>query len=293
MSDTTEMSVEDQARSIGWLPKEEFQGNEANWVDAQTYVERGETVVPYLKADRRKLFGEVEQLKGALSSRDRELAELKESVEILKQTTNQERIEQLETEAKELRLQLREARRSDDAETEIEIEDRIETNREALREAKAKPAVKPQTGGQQTPPPDAGLQAAIDQFKRENPWYDADPAMRAAAHAMIPTLATAPDYNTVTAQERFRRLSKAVAEKFKMDQSNASATTRVEGSGGNGSQQSSGGGAKAGAKTFANLPADAKAQIEKQTPKMVGPNRAFKTVDEWKAHFVKHWDWRQ
>ena len=62
---TTE--VEQAAREMGWRPKEEFRGDTAKWVDAETFVSRGENFIPILRADREKLRGENAEIKSALA----------------------------------------------------------------------------------------------------------------------------------------------------------------------------------------------------------------------------------
>jgi hypothetical protein len=44
MSDT-----EKRARAMGWVPKEDFRGDEDRWVDSDTFLDRGENIMPILK----------------------------------------------------------------------------------------------------------------------------------------------------------------------------------------------------------------------------------------------------
>jgi hypothetical protein len=52
-----------EARELGWLPKEEFKGDATRWTDAETFVRKGETVLPLIKAQNKALKREVEDLK--------------------------------------------------------------------------------------------------------------------------------------------------------------------------------------------------------------------------------------
>lgn len=47
-----ELSIEDQARSKGWKPKEEFEGDEELWVPAETYLDRGPFIKQIVKLNR-------------------------------------------------------------------------------------------------------------------------------------------------------------------------------------------------------------------------------------------------
>ena len=44
MSDT-----EERARAMGWVPQEDFRGDSERWVDAETFLDRGENIMPILK----------------------------------------------------------------------------------------------------------------------------------------------------------------------------------------------------------------------------------------------------
>ena len=47
--------VEQEARTLGWVPAEEFKGDPNRWVDAETFVERGHTVMPILRKNNERL----------------------------------------------------------------------------------------------------------------------------------------------------------------------------------------------------------------------------------------------
>jgi hypothetical protein len=139
-----ERDFEAEARERGWAPKDEFKGDPARWVDAETFIERTDTVMPLLKADRDRY--------------KRELADLKRS---LKQATKH--------------FEGAEKRAYDRAKA--EIEQRIETATEAGDVAAVKAALKDM--GELTPASDtspkysreAALEA-FDTFRDENEWYD-------------------------------------------------------------------------------------------------------------------------
>ena len=48
-------NTEQEARNLGWVPQEEFRGDPGKWVDAETFVERGHTIMPILKSNNKKL----------------------------------------------------------------------------------------------------------------------------------------------------------------------------------------------------------------------------------------------
>lgn len=64
---------EERASRMGWVPQEKFRGDASKWVDAKTFVEKGENELPILR----------ERLRDSLRKQDdaiRDLGELKETV---------------------------------------------------------------------------------------------------------------------------------------------------------------------------------------------------------------------
>ena len=57
------MSVEDQAKEQGWVPKEEWKGPPEKWTDAANFVEKGEKVAGILKSRVDRQSKEIEKLK--------------------------------------------------------------------------------------------------------------------------------------------------------------------------------------------------------------------------------------
>lgn len=55
--------IEAAARAQGWVPKEQYRGDQSKWVDAKTFADRAEQINPIIKADRRKLQAENEELR--------------------------------------------------------------------------------------------------------------------------------------------------------------------------------------------------------------------------------------
>ena len=53
--------AETAAREMGWRPKEEFRGEAEKWVDAETFVSRGEHFLPHPLSDRIRVSREEPQ----------------------------------------------------------------------------------------------------------------------------------------------------------------------------------------------------------------------------------------
>ena len=61
-----ERDYEAEARVQGWRPKEEFKGDEARWTDAETFVKRGEEIMPFVKKENAHLKRELADMKRTL-----------------------------------------------------------------------------------------------------------------------------------------------------------------------------------------------------------------------------------
>jgi hypothetical protein len=158
------------ASDMGWTPKDKFRGDPAKWVDAETFYEKGQHVLPIVKsklkeetAARLKLEAELKQTKQdtiALKhhmekASAREKAELAGEIARLKQ----ERITAIQ-EGDGVRV------------------DQVETRIEELKAAQ-KEQVKPEARQDAMPPPP---QEYLE-WKEANPWFEKDTVMTAVVNA--------------------------------------------------------------------------------------------------------------
>jgi hypothetical protein len=60
-----EVNYEAEASKMGWRPQEQFKGSPEKWVDAQTFVERGEQILPIVKAELKKTRAELAEVRTA------------------------------------------------------------------------------------------------------------------------------------------------------------------------------------------------------------------------------------
>lgn len=60
---STERNYEAEARDMGWVPETEFKGDKrpAKFLDAKEFVERGETILPFVQRENKRLRDEREQ----------------------------------------------------------------------------------------------------------------------------------------------------------------------------------------------------------------------------------------
>ncbi len=103
---------EKDARLIGWLPKEEYRGNEADFVDAKTYLEKGRQILPIVQANNQRLLGQVNALGQKLSSIETALRAANATIEVLETSHEEDVKEQVEAARAALRTELHSRRPS-------------------------------------------------------------------------------------------------------------------------------------------------------------------------------------
>lgn len=275
-----------RAKEMGWAPKEEWRGNPEQWIDADVFVERGETLMPILKANNRKLTTELQHTRSQLSEAQRIIQANTEAIEELKNFQSTDLRKQVEQQRKEIKTAIATARKEGNVEEELELLDQLGEATKALAEptepAKAKkPAAKPTEPEEKaTDHPD--WQA----WARDNPWFGTDRRKTALAVGISDEMRADPQYNGLT----HRAFLDAVSAEVEKTLGGKSQTSKVEGGVGNGG----GGGAASSSrngKSYANLPPEAKAACEKQAARLVGEGRAYKTIEDWrKAYAIKYFE---
>lgn len=283
--------VESRARDMGWIPKEEFRGDQSKWIDATAFVERADSLLPIVRAENRRLQGEVSSLRGQLSQSAQATQELRQSIEDLKKFNTEIAKDRVKTTRTSIAAGIKAAREAGDVERELELQDQLNEANEALREAEASSQPARQPSGNGAPatgngaqPPAASQQAPeFIAWQQANPWFggqgeDNERRTHYALAAAQTLRGKRPDL--VGKKEFFDQITAEVQAVFSPPQRR---TSKVEGS--NGSERPAGA-APSGGKTFADLPADAQAVAKSQAKRFVGANKAFKTEAEWFSHYT-------
>jgi hypothetical protein len=212
-------SFEDRALTMGWTPKAQFKGDPEKWVDAETFVKRGEEFLPFLKANNRRLEQALERTRS-------DLAKL---AEFHSKTAERE----YQRAMKDIEAKIAEATAAGDTQGVMDAADELADLR-----ADAKATAKPQASAEDE---------TFEAWKAENPWYGEDTAMTAAANAIGNELFNQGMSGKAQADEVTRRIKAEFPHKFKNP--NRSAPAAVEG----GSVARGRGG-----KSRSDLPADAR-----------------------------------
>jgi len=170
--------VEARARLMGWKPQNEFKGDPARWTDAETFVERGEKILPIVLERNRAL-------EDKFTKQGNELGEVK---------TRLNEIGQAFEEYRDF------ARRSEEraysrakADLEARMTQAVETaDRAAFQTARAElealnpppPAARPADETTRQSPPAPKIEPYVQEWIAENEWFNRSPAMNAYATAL-------------------------------------------------------------------------------------------------------------
>lgn len=269
-----QLTVEQEALHLGWIPKEEFKGDPEKWTDAETFVRRGKELLPILRKNNETLQGQVGRLEGQLAETRQIIAQHTEEMEAMKDLQKKAVKDAVQRAREELRASLRTAKESGDLDAEVEITEQLgEVNRQ-LKDLDNVPTVKapPET---KTPPPDPDTLAWISR----NPWFESDAALQGLTMGLAQKIKSSQATSGLTGKAFYDKLDEMLVEYLP---SRRQAPSKVEG--GRGSGGGSGGGSE---KSFSSLPTDAKAECEKESKRFVGEGKAFKTKAEWQAHFAE------
>jgi hypothetical protein len=271
--------IETKAAAMGWSPKEKFRGDPSNWVDAETYVKRGEEVMPILKATNRQLSSELESTKSRLNELQTTVEESKQVIEELKNFNTAITKQKADEIRSQLIAELREAKRSGDVDREVELTDQLTEHKAAQAKAAEKPAEKLQVEKPAATPEILKAKATFDSWLAENPWYNTDPIKTGVANGVAQKLRS--EGSELTGREFFEevaRQTEAVLDK-------SGSTRRVDKVEGGGRSSSGGGGM--GGKSYADMPPEAQAGCEKFARSMTfGKGRLFENIEAYRANYA-------
>lgn len=262
-------NIEQEARQLGWVPKEEFKGDEDRWVDADAFVDRGKHIMPILQKNNERLQGQLRERDARLTKLEELLTASQESIAALEEHHTAATKKQVERARADLLAELKSARESNDVDAEVQIMDELTQIKTAQEE---KPAAKKEEA-KTAVTTDAPEVAA---FKAANAsWYGTDLKETVRFNRLAEDLRL--EGNTQVGQPFLDTVMK------RFEEGGRQTTSKVEGgkSGGGG-----GSGTKTG-RTFASLSKEEKEACHADNKKLVGEGRRFKTVAEWEKRYTE------
>lgn len=281
MSETVEPVVESaappevqaRAEKMGWIPPSRFRGDPERFVDADLYIERGETVLPIVKEQNKRLHSELEQVKGEAAKTAAALKAAQDAIAQIEERHSVDTQKAVEAARREVKSQLAAANEAGDHEGVAELTDQlVKLNTASPPAAEKKPA---------SPAPAPALQFKPDPeliaWNEENPWFGPNKRRTGLALGIAQELREAGD----TTQGR-AFYDRVVAE-MERELGVAPRGDKVEG-GRNGSDNDA---PRRGGKSFSSLPADARAACDADEKKFVGIGKQYKTLAEWRARYAQ------
>lgn len=178
-------NYEEQARAKGWKPEKEFDGDPADWVDAEEFIKRG------------PLFEKIR-------NQGKQLTDLKKTIDAMAQHMQKTTKAAVDKAIADLKAQRREAIEVGDADKVEKIDAAIDEQKAIVIEQREAPAKE--------------LPEEIAAFIKVNPWFNTHPEMRAMAIAFQDTyLKNNPGMLKESLDETAKRIRRAFPEHFAND----------------------------------------------------------------------------
>jgi hypothetical protein len=268
--DGGEVDVTVKASKMGWVPLEKFKGAPEKWTDAETFVRRGEEIMPILRKNNEKLSNEIVTLRSEFQSK---LNEAQAALTEFQKYHEEDSKRQYERALEKLKSDKKEALSTQDYDAVVEIDEAMKI----LDEQKKSRQTQQKTPSTQITQ-DPTQHPEFQQWQKENSdWYGVDKERTAYATAQA-AFFRAMNPNLV-GREFLDKVTEEVEQRFGLPNKEKK-VDRVEGS----RQSSSRNG---GAKSYADLPPDAKASCDKFGARLTGEGKAFKTMADWRKQYVR------
>ncbi|MBW2003084.1 MAG: hypothetical protein JRI72_00505 [Deltaproteobacteria bacterium] len=228
----------ERAKTMGWIPEEEFKGDKSRWRTAEEYVKRADELMPIMRSQMSKYESEIMNLKSTIESQ-------KETTEKLLKMS--EKISQKEYEKAKLELKKQQMEAVAEGNTEKWAE--LEEKKEALQPPEPIKVKEPENAKAQTP-------AQFAEWHRNNDWYLKDEDLTLFANSYLNVIdQESPD---MPYEQVLKTVEQKVKDAFphKFSNPNREKASMVDSSTQRATQT------KPKSKTYNDLPADAKAQCD-------------------------------
>lgn len=234
----SEEEAESKARSLGWRPKEEFNGDDDKYTDAKTFLDKANTNIPMLRENARKTEQRNHRLEEQLKSMEEKLQALTKRADEADRAGYERAIREIEA-----------RQRKAVAEGDIDEYDNLQKQKENLNVRPTQPENNTQQGLS------TSEQIAIQVFESQNPWFRQDQDLNEDMCSFILGIRSKnPEMPLSEVIERAKEKTiKANPEKFNTNKANS-----VLSSGGTGGRMS-----------YASIPAADKANFDRELERNV------------------------
>jgi hypothetical protein len=271
--------VESEARGMGWVPQEEFQGDKSRWISAEDFVERGKNILPIVQANSKRYKEALDKSQKEVESLKKSLDATNKAVTALKKVYDEQTESKVKDAVQQLRREIKAARDQGDVDTEIALEDKLTDLQQQAKESKAAAPEK------DLPDPDAGFDPEFIRWRdaEENSWFK-NPQTEEDQDRIDELLAIGNKLrrrgDTSPAKEFMAKCMKLLEEKEGGKATPTKTTSKVEGG-------NTGGRANSNSRPFDRLSAEAKKICNNQSDDFVGPGKKFKTKADWQDYYAE------
>ena len=212
-----EDTVEDIARAIGWTPKEEWNRDPSEWVDAKKYLLRSRDIQDGMK---KTLDSVKDELRATKENTKKVVDEFKDHFRKLHEIE----VKELKQEVERLEGERKAAIEDGDYELVTEIEEKIGKSKASMEEK----SVEDEADSYSEPEPDPEYEERnnfYQKWKENNSWYTTDDEMTKYAEAQ----SKLPEFNGMKYETMLKRVEQRVKEQFP-DKFTGKRSPSVEGS---------------------------------------------------------------
>lgn len=260
--------IEEKAKAMGWVPEEEFKGDPERWVDAETFVERGENVLPILRERLDKSYDKISNLESEIQEVKKAATNIAEYNTKVEKVAHERAKKEYEKELNAIKSKMKKAVKDGDEETFSDLEAELDS-----LEKPEEPAPAPEKAQE--------LPEWFDEWKNDNRWFDTDPEMQATAVAYDNN----PKWESeLSGKARADAVAKKIKELYPQKFTNPNRDTPPTVDAGGDKDDS----ASKGKKTFNDLPADAKAAFKSLKEDFERMGKKFTKED-----YLKNYEWEK
>lgn len=205
--ETQDRDYEAEARQLGWHPLSEFNGDPKDFVDARAFVIRGESRLPILQENNRKLSQRVRRTDDELAETRTKLAEMDVSLKALRTMAEKSNEAGYQRALADLKAQQRQAV----ADGDVPRFEKIETEIAAVEATREEIVPKPDL----VPPPNKGPKGSpefLAWLAENNDWVQADPIL--GKYAVDAELSLRQGDDDLTEGEIWDQVTETVKEKY-------------------------------------------------------------------------------
>jgi len=270
--DETSPEVLKEALEMGFIPRDQFKGDPDKFIDAESFIERGKSLMPILRKNNETLRGELGQTKAELVRLREKQDSYEESIKALQEFHAEDVKRKIQRAREDAIQELADAREDQDVAREADAIERI-AKLERVEEVPARRVAPKQEDAE--PEKDYTKEPDYVAWQSRNPWLGKERVKTSLALGIMYDLREKGESST----------GKTFFDKVDVEMERylnpGGGVSRVESA-----RHSEDTSRSSNGRGYADLPREAKDACNKQEKRLVGEGRAFKDVASWRKYYV-------